>query len=193
MFEDVRLPDIKALAVTCQRAVFPEVDADMMYYKINMTRWLSISRHKHMKSVLGWTRAEVTGGVRCHVTWSVERSSSRAQRPIFSCINTNTQMKYWVGHQTSVCLWRSPKKRKQEKTTHTVLYLPIKTFSLVILPLRALGGTQTGNLWLMLLTPLCQFVPVCVVYESYFLVITWLSVLRCFFKGPVANFASYIN
>ena len=33
-----------------------------MYCELNTTLWLSISRHKHMKSVLGWTWAEVTGG-----------------------------------------------------------------------------------------------------------------------------------
>lgn len=82
---------------------FPEVNAAMMYCKTNMTLWLSISRHKHMKSVLGWTWAEVTGGVWSHVTSSVEGSLSRAQHPIFSCINTNTQMKHWISHVWNTC------------------------------------------------------------------------------------------
>lgn len=42
--------------------------------------------------------------------------------------------------------------KKKRRSQDPVLLFPTKTFSLEILPLRPLGGTLKGNLWLMLLT-----------------------------------------
>lgn len=88
----------------------------MIGCEINMT--LSVSGHKHMKSVRGWTWPEVTGVVRSHVTSSLEGSSSWAQRPIFSCINTNTQMKHRVSHN-NICLSLTLAKEKKRKKNNT--------------------------------------------------------------------------
>lgn len=70
--------------------------------------------------------------------------------PIFSCINTNTQMKQGVSHHNmSAPNARQRKEKKTQNNKITVMSWSTKTFSLDM-PLRIFGRTQTGNMRLML-------------------------------------------
>lgn len=64
-----------------------------VYCSVSMTLWLSVSRCKQVKSVLGWTQVEVTWYVRACMTSSVEGSEAQAEQHIaLSCLQLHKHL-----------------------------------------------------------------------------------------------------
>lgn len=155
----------------------------MLLRKIAMTLWLSISRHKHMKSVMGWTWAEVTGwkcgGPMWLVSVETKLTPGLASRPqLHKHPTPRWSSRFPIKPASASSARQNIQNKAKTRSQDQVLLLPTKTSSLEILPLRPLGGTLKGSLWLILLThTYVTLYQRCIMHASFILPIT--SLIEC--------------